>query len=138
MVGAIAVDLRPPDDLLGLQVDRDDVGEARPREIDDATVRRGEAVVDVLVVPLADQLADQVEERGGDRVGVDLGDPLLGVGDDVDPFEPLERARVDQVGGAGPVVADDEDVALAALLGVDGGRNERADQRDRNDRQYRT
>ena len=69
------------------QVDRDDVGEARPRDEQQAPVVGGEHVVDELVVALADQLADreEVAERG--RVEHDLGHPLVVVGDDVEPGE---------------------------------------------------
>jgi hypothetical protein len=66
-------------------------------------------------VPFADQRADVVVVELRRRVGRDLGDPLRAVRDDVEALEALERVRVDQVGGAGPVVAHDEHVARRAL-----------------------
>src|SRR3712207_9322215 len=71
---------------------------------------------------LADEVADVVVVELRRRVGGDLGDPLLAVGDDVEALEPLERVRVDHVGGAGPVVADDEHVAGLRARGL--GRSE--------------
>ena len=130
VVGAIAVDLGPPADLAGLQADRDDVGEARTGEVDGAAVGRGEAVVDVLVMALADQRADAVVVELRRRVGRDLGDPLVAVGNDVEALEPLEAARVDQVRGAGPVVADDEHVAVGPLTRSLCGRDEAGEQDD--------
>src|SRR3712207_7672990 len=42
---------------------------------------------------LADEVADVVVVELRRRVGGDLGDPLLAVGDDVEALEPLERVR---------------------------------------------
>ena len=59
--------------------------------------------------PTCWRIGQEVALRGG--VGLDLGQALVLVGDDVDAREALERERVDDVGGAVPVVADVEDVA---------------------------
>ena len=67
------------------------VGEARPRDRQVATVARGEHVVDVLVVALARTLLDREVERQLLRVGPDVGELLLLVGDQVHaPLEHLE------------------------------------------------
>ena len=116
VVGSVAVDLRAPDDLLRAQVDRDDVGEARPRHVQHAPVVRREHVVHELVVALADLLADREEVAEPLRVRLDLRHPLVDVRDDVDAREPPEPARLDDVGGAVPVVADVEDVARLRRL----------------------
>ena len=75
--------------------------------------RRRERVVDVLVVALADQQSDPEEEAGRERVGEERRPPLREVGHDVQPRQPLERARVDDVRRPVPVVADDEHVTRA-------------------------
>ena len=93
VVRALAVDHEAPDDLAGVEVDRDDVGEARPGDDQQPAVVRAEHVVDELVVPLADQLADRQEVAEPLGVGRDLGHPLVVVGDDVDPRHPLEPRR---------------------------------------------
>ena len=85
MVGALAVDDEAPDDLAAGDVDRDHVGEARPRDDQQPAVVGRVHVVDELVVALADQLADREEVAEPDRVGGDLGHPLVDVGDDVEP-----------------------------------------------------
>ena len=59
VVRAVAGDLRPPGDLAGRQVDPDHVGETRTRHVEVAAVVRGEGVVHVLVIALADQLPDR-------------------------------------------------------------------------------
>jgi hypothetical protein len=62
-------------------------------------------------VALAHEQAVAGEEARRHRIGQDLRLALREVGDDVQPRQPLERVRVDDVRRAGPVVADDEDVA---------------------------
>src|SRR5262249_9053140 len=42
VVGAVALYLRAPGDLAGVEVDGDDVGKARPRHVEEAAVVRGE------------------------------------------------------------------------------------------------
>ena len=96
---------------LRAQVDRHDVGEARPRDVQHAAVVGREHVVHELVVTLADRLANPEEVAVALRVGLDLLHPLLDVRDDVDPGDALELARLDDVGGAVPVVAHVEDAA---------------------------
>ena len=119
VVGPVAVHLHPPADLARLEVDRHHVGEARSREEHDRPSRRGEAVVDVLVVPLADELADP-SKKNRRWVSLDLRDPLRASGIDIQALEALERVRVDHVGGARPVVAHHQDVAQRPLLGGHG------------------
>ncbi|CAN5287843.1 hypothetical protein BH09ACT12_BH09ACT12_05110 [soil metagenome] len=119
VVGADAVDLEAPDDLLGLQADRHDVGEGRPGDHHQATVVGGVHVVDELVVALADQRADGEEVGQPVGVGRDLLHPLVVVGHDVDAPEPRERTRRHEIGGAVPVVAD-EDHSPGALRAVSG------------------
>ena len=75
-------------------------------------------------VALADQLADREEVDEPERVRRDLLHPLVPVGHhDVDPSEPLERLRVEHVGGAVPVVADEHHAAyvVGAALGASPG-----------------
>src|SRR5919112_239338 len=59
------------------------VGEARPRDVEQAAVARGVGVVDPLVVALADLLADGQEVAEPYRVHLDLGHPLRLVRDRV-------------------------------------------------------
>jgi hypothetical protein len=68
-------------------------------------------------VALADELADAVEEKLGRRIGLDLRHALRTVGNHVDPLQPLEGVRVDEVGAARPVVADDQHVARTSPFG---------------------
>ena len=70
--------------------------------------RGGEHVVGVLVVALADQRAHGEEVAELARVQRLLGEPLLQVGDDVEPPELGERLRVDDVGRPVPVVGDEQ------------------------------
>ena len=136
MVGAIAVDRRAPGDLLRRQVDGDDVGERGARDEDAPAVVRGEDVVVVLVVALADELPDPLVEALADRVERDLRLALGLVGDDVDAVQALERVGVDDVGRAVPVVADEDHRPRLARhrvraegAGVRGGGQERRDER---------
>ena len=130
VVGAIALDLHAPGDLACPEVQCDDVAQARPRDVERAPVVRRERVIDVLRVALADEQVVGVEDAQRDRVGRDLGAALRQVGDDVQPREDLLRARVDDVGGAVPVVGDDEHVAGGAG-GLDGRRGQRDAERQR-------
>jgi succinate-acetate transporter protein len=125
VVGAVAVDRRAPDDPLGPQVDRHDVGEARPRDIQNATVVRREHVVDELVVTLANQLADREEVAVALRIRLDLLHPLVDVRDDVDAGDAAELARLDDVGRPVPVVAHVEDAARGGCLSRRGGGDAR-------------
>src|SRR5436190_525430 len=76
---------------------------------------------------LSDEQADSGEEPRGRRVGHDLRHPLVLVGNDVEADQPLERVPVQDIGGAVPVVADDEDLMR---LGSGGGAR-REDERKR-------
>ena len=109
VVGAVALHREAPDDLARRDLDPHDVGEARPRDVDEAPVVGGEHVVGVLVVALADQRphGDEVAELA--RVQRLLLQPLLEVRDDVEAAELGERLRIDDVGGAVPVVGDEQD-----------------------------
>ena len=144
VVGAVAVHLLLADDavraaLHGLRdVHPHHVGEARPGDREVATVARGEHVVDVLVVALAGTLLDREVERQLLRVGPDVGELLLLVGDQVHaPLEHLEPALVHDRRGAGPVVAHPHHVAERAAgrgrcrgaLGRSGRRNGAGEQR---------
>src|SRR5690606_5115368 len=129
VVGAVTRHREAPVDPAGGEVQGDDVGEAGPGDHHRAAVRGGVHVVDQLVVSLADAVADGHEVDPADRVGVDLCHPLLAVGDDVDPADLREvAAGRDDVGGAVPVVADEQHLprggraAGAALGGGGGGR----------------
>ena len=111
VVRAVALDREAPEDPAGRDLDADDVGEARPRDGDDPPVVGREHVVDVLVVALADRLADREEERELVRARDDLGHPRVAVGDDVEAVQALVGLGVDDVGRAVPVVADEHHAA---------------------------
>ena len=125
VVGPVALDLHAPDDAPVVQADGNDIGEARAGDEHQPPVRRGEGVVDVLVVALADELADAEEVAVVRRVGLDLGHPLRDVRDDVDALQPRVALRVDHVGRAVPVVGHHEH-GTRLLLRRDGrpGRRE--------------
>ena len=92
VVGALALHREAPDDLARSRGRSPTTSrEARARDVDEAPVVGGEHVVDVLVVALADQLADRDEVAEALRVERDLGQALLEVGDDVEAPEALER-----------------------------------------------
>jgi hypothetical protein len=78
-------------------------------------------------VALADRLADREEERQALGVALDLGHALLAVGHEVDAREPLVRLRVDDVHGAGPVVADEHDALRVRALRRPVARRREAD-----------
>jgi hypothetical protein len=129
VVRAVAVHLGAPHDLLRAQVERHHVGQAGTRHVQPAAVERGEGVVDVLVVPLAHEHVHPREVAAGGRVGCDLRQPLIQIGNDVDPGQPVVGVRVHHVGGALPVVAHHEHVAQAGARGARGrnrdkGQNE--------------
>jgi len=90
-------------------------------------------------VALADQLANGEEEAQLVRTRVDLQQPLLEVGDDVDARHPLVAGLgIDDVGGPVPVVADEDDVpdaARAVALGDSLRRRQKQRRRERGDRQ---
>ena len=109
MIGAVALHREPPDDLSGCDVDADDIGQARAGDRKDLAVGRAEHVVVELVVALADEGPDGEVERQSDRVLLDRGDAFLAIGCHVDALEPLVGHRVDDVGRAVPVVADEHD-----------------------------
>ena len=100
-------DLEPPHDLLGLQADRDHVGERRSRDHHELAVVGGVHVVDQLVVTFTDQRADREEVDQPVRVAEDLLHALVVVGHDVDGAESLQGVRRQDVSGAAPVVADE-------------------------------
>jgi hypothetical protein len=131
VVGAVPLNSCSPGDPARPQADRHDVGEARPRDVQIAAVRRRERVVDELVVALADLLPDGEEVAVAHGVGLDLGHPLRAVGHDVDPRQPPEPPRIDEIGGPLPVVADREHLAGRLELGAGGARDggERGDDR---------
>ncbi len=133
VVGAVALHLEAPGDLARRDLDPDDVGEARPRDVDEAPVVGGEHVVGVLVVALADQLAHGEEVAELARVQGLFGEPLLEVRDDVEPPELGERLGIDDVRRAVPVVGDEQHGPGARhhgrplLRGGAGGEHEQGD-----------
>jgi hypothetical protein len=131
VIGPVALHREAPDDLARAHFDADHVGQARARDVDEAPVVGGEHVVGVLVVAFADQRADADEVAELARVERDLPEALLEVRDDVQPREPLEGVRVDDVRRAVPVVGDEQHGAGArhhrrALLGGCGQRGGKA------------